>query len=421
MNAAQTHFVAVCPHCSTGLKIRRVYLGQRVVCKQCSQSFMGEEREGPSTMAFGEGEAGARVPASPQEDRIIATCPTCRATLRVRRRYIGNNVICKECERTFLVSPPVDAPSNPVAESPRRAEHDRILAAHRELQAEHGRLAGLLAQRDMDLDAARADPDRPGLERERALVEVQRLREVHAERERAIQDEGHLLRAEAERLRLEEGRMRAEIADLHRAFVRAEQAHGEELSRRDDQIREAREHAKDAEDVRAQRDQLRAECDRLRSGVEDLRRTLEEDQRTDRQELARVEAELVGLAGRNRELEDLYESARQLCADYQDRNQGLIGELARLRSEATARTYAERTQATERTELPREALTGLWEIADFADPSAPQPTTSAASAHELQAVRIEVDDLKRRLTDSERLQREMAGILAGMGIRFRSV
>ena len=29
--------------------------------------------------------------------------------------------------------------------------------------------------------------------------------------------------------------------------------------------------------------------------------------------------------------------------------------------------------------------------------------------------------VKRRLTDSERLQREMTGILAGMGIRFRSV
>src|ERR1700734_1352678 len=100
MNATQTHFIAVCPHCSAGLKVRRVYLGQRVVCKQCSQDFIGEERDGPSTMAFGGGEAGARVPAPPQEDGIIATCPTCRATLRVRPRYIGNNVICKECERT---------------------------------------------------------------------------------------------------------------------------------------------------------------------------------------------------------------------------------------------------------------------------------------------------------------------------------
>ena len=358
MNATQTHFVAVCPHCSTGLKVRRVYLGQRVVCKQCSRHFMGEERDGLSTMTFGEGEAGAWTPTPPQGDRILATCPNCQATLKVRRLYIGNNVICKECERTFLVSPPVDTPSDPALDGPRQAEHDSLQVAHRELQAEHGRLAGLLKQRDTDLDAALAEQDRLRLERERALVEVERLRETFIERERAIQDEC---------------------------------------------------------------DRLRAECDRLRSGVEDLRRALEEDERTDRQELARVEAELIGLAGRNQELEGLYESTKQLCAEYQDRNQGLLEELARLRSESTARINAERSQETERVELPREDLAGLWEIADFADPSVPKPRTSSASAHEFQAVRSEVDDLKRRLTDSERLLREMAGILEGMGIRFRQV
>src|SRR5262245_24324423 len=30
MSDAQTHFVAVCPHCAAQLKIRRVYLGQAV-------------------------------------------------------------------------------------------------------------------------------------------------------------------------------------------------------------------------------------------------------------------------------------------------------------------------------------------------------------------------------------------------------
>ncbi len=219
---------------------------------------------------------------------------------------------------------------------------------------------------------------------------------------------------------------------LRRAFEQAEQAYREERSRLDGQLRQARDQAQDAEELRGQCDQLRSEgdqlrveCDRLRSGVEDLRRTLEEDERSDRQELARVEAELIGLAGRNQELQDLYESTKQLCTEYQARNQGLLGELAQLRSESTARTNAERSQGTERTELPREALAGLWEIADYADPSASQPRTSApplaGSTHEIQAVRIEVEDLKGRLTDSEQLQREMAGILAGMGIRIRQL
>jgi predicted nucleic acid-binding Zn-ribbon protein len=400
MNATQSHFVTVCPNCSTGLKVRRAYLDHPVVCKQCSVQFLGKEVEGPSTMVFGEGEAGARTPP-PQPDRIIATCPNCQATLRVRRLYIGNNVICKECERTFLVLPPEEAGSNPAVDGLRRAEHDRLHVAHRELEAEHGRLAGLLEQRNLDLDAARAEQDRLGLDREKAVVE-------------------------AERLRIEGSRLSSEIEGLRRAFEQAEHAHREELSRLEDQLRQARDQAQDAERLRGQCDQLRsegaqlrAECDQLRSGVENLHRALEEDERTDREELARVEAELIGLAGRNQELQDQYESARQLCTEYQDRNQDLLGELARLRSESTARTNAERSHGTERTELPREALAGLWEIADYADASASQPKGSAASVLEVQAIRIEVEDLKRRLTDSERLQREMAGILAGMGIRVR--
>ena len=401
MNATQSHFVTVCPHCLTGLKVRRAYLGQPVVCKQCSEQFMGKELDGPSTIVFGAGEAGARTPTPPQPDRIIATCPNCQATLRVRRLYIGNNVICKECERTFLVLPPAEDQSNPAFDGPWQAEHDRLQVAHRELEAEHGRLAGLLEQRNMDLDAARAQQDRLGLEREKAVVE-------------------------AEQLRTEGSRLRSEIEELRRAVEQAEQAHREELSRLDDQVRQARDQAQDAERLRGQcdqlrseGDQLRAECDQLRSGVENLRRALEEDERTDREELARVEAELIGLAGRNQELQDQYESAKQLCTEYQDRYQGLLGELARLRSESPARVNAERSQGTERTELPRETLDGLWEIADFADPSASQPKTSAASAHEVRAVRIDVEDLKRRLTDAERLMREMAGVLAGMGIRVR--
>lgn len=103
MNATQTHFVTVCPHCSTGLKVRRVYLGQQVVCKHCRLEFLGEAGDRTSTMTFGNGEAGARFPTFSQGDRIDVKCPSCETTLRVRRHYIGHNVICRECERTFLV------------------------------------------------------------------------------------------------------------------------------------------------------------------------------------------------------------------------------------------------------------------------------------------------------------------------------
>ena len=41
-----------------------------------------------------------------QPERIIATCPHCKSTLRVRRAYIGGVVRCKGCNQEFLVPPP---------------------------------------------------------------------------------------------------------------------------------------------------------------------------------------------------------------------------------------------------------------------------------------------------------------------------
>ncbi len=38
-----THFIAHCPRCSSGLKIRRAYLGQQVRCKQCDEIFVAAE------------------------------------------------------------------------------------------------------------------------------------------------------------------------------------------------------------------------------------------------------------------------------------------------------------------------------------------------------------------------------------------
>ena len=41
-----------------------------------------------------------------QPERIVVNCPHCKSTLRVRRVYIGGSVRCKQCTRDFLVPPP---------------------------------------------------------------------------------------------------------------------------------------------------------------------------------------------------------------------------------------------------------------------------------------------------------------------------
>jgi hypothetical protein len=527
MNATQTHFVAICPNCSSKLRVKRIFLGEPIVCKQCGQPFPCAEADQPSIADFGESAAGASSPV----DRIVVACPSCQATLRVRRAYIGQGVVCNHCERTLLVSPPeaflagsaLSGPWNSPAavahpfngerdhggtgaaheaiplthdrlasENQRLlTEYDRLQVAHQELQAEHGRLtsesqellakygqmqaehgrlgaeyerihaeltrvtadvesvrdqlgdvapgevrtmveerawlkaeverlrnendtlrneqsardraaraeveqreadraaaraavdrlAGLLEQRDTELDAARADLGRLDIDRRKALDEAEQLRTILGERERAFQDEGDQLRAEVERLRVERDRLRAED------------------------------------------DRLQVECDQLRSGVEDLRRTLEQEARADRDEMDRVAAELAGLAERNQQLQEECESTQQLCKEYQDRNQELLADLARLESQSSSRMHEEPWPATERSEGHREALAGLWENAGYAGSTPSQPTTSAtprpAMAHELQAVRADVEDLRRRITDSECLQHEMAAILRGMRTRVR--
>ncbi len=270
MNATQTHFVTVCPNCSTGLKVRRVYLGQQVVCKQCSETFLGEEGNGQSTIGFGEGGAGAPFPTSPHEERILVNCPSCQAALKVRRRYVGNHVICKECERTFLVSPPEDtsADSNGVgprstpstdlhhrngeceqpgtgvasetihleyerllAENQRHhAEHEQLQFAHRELQTDLARIVCENQQTLTEYDELQVEHGRMKISSERIQGQLNRttseLESIRAElgglapaKVRSLADECSSLHAEVERRRNELETLRNEQSAADRAVA----------------------------------------------------------------------------------------------------------------------------------------------------------------------------------------------------------
>ncbi len=154
MSDAQTHFVAVCPHCSAGLKIRRAYIGQQVRCKRCDEVFVAEERPDGGGAVPGE----TPIPPVEKVERIIATCPRCRTTLSVRRAYIGRQVRCKQCDEAFLVADPSDIPPSAPSDNQAPAddgsaidreelerlrgeldrvsgEYQRLETAHRELQA----------------------------------------------------------------------------------------------------------------------------------------------------------------------------------------------------------------------------------------------------------------------------------------------
>ncbi|MFI5457992.1 MAG: hypothetical protein ACHRXM_21335 [Isosphaerales bacterium] len=66
------------------------------------------ERLSPISSSSDEGMDGPSIQPAPPTDRIAVKCPSCQATLSVRRVYIGNQVRCKQCDETFLVSVPAE-------------------------------------------------------------------------------------------------------------------------------------------------------------------------------------------------------------------------------------------------------------------------------------------------------------------------
>ena len=117
MSEVETHFIAHCPDCGAGLKVRRVYLGKEVRCNRCDATFVALEDTGtggdmPGETLIAAGPVPWPQPApEPEPERVVVSCPSCAASLNVRRAYIGLQVTCKRCEKPFVVSEPGREPA----------------------------------------------------------------------------------------------------------------------------------------------------------------------------------------------------------------------------------------------------------------------------------------------------------------------
>ena len=96
-------------------------------------------------------------------------CPKCQATLRVRRVYIGNPVRCKQCQNVFTV--PLEPEPRPVEEvtrgnsesSARQLEIEREVGRlSDELNRVRTERIELCAERDRRRDRIERDPRRTG-------------------------------------------------------------------------------------------------------------------------------------------------------------------------------------------------------------------------------------------------------------------
>ena len=140
--------------------------------------------------------------ANEEVERIDAECPGCKASLHVRRSYIGNDVRCKYCDQVFQVRDPANIRSTTAQAQPGiepvslQSEHERLYVAHNLLQTDHERLKGECTELRENLDRVTTEldtihtalgtiaPHEVGTladQRQSLAAEVHRLRdEIHA-------------------------------------------------------------------------------------------------------------------------------------------------------------------------------------------------------------------------------------------------
>jgi len=239
-------------------------------------------------------------------ERIVVVCPSCQATLSVRRVYLGHQVLCKQCNHTFPLldsaapqtgsdfndhngaiskpsfnQPDINGGSRAmVSEHDQlRTEHDRHAAAHAhyklryeqvgeelsrvtaDLDRIRAHLGQQLKQRDDDLDTARAENGRLRMQLQGALNEVDQSRTTLVERDQA--------------LRSENDQLHAAVDSLREALAFAEQDHINDLNRFKEQLNGAHEEGHDLVVSSVENDQLHAELHAVRARVDDLERRLD--------------------------------------------------------------------------------------------------------------------------------------------------
>jgi chromosome segregation ATPase len=264
--------------------------------------------------------------ASSPSPRIVVVCPSCRATLSVRRVYVGNPVRCKQCDHQFTVPAALDSQAQQAAASACSAS-----ASHSQTE------------------------------------EIEQLK------------------SELLGVRHERGQLQAERSEL--------------LATRD---------ALSANHISALAG-ARAELVQLTKQIEQL---------TSELRAARDEREQLGqqLAESRNDLSLARADERQL----REANQELVAAQARRESEYDATLNDERAQ---RQQLAEEVLS-LRAKAEMSAEAGEQSTSAVsdlahapdASASELEAARIQTEELKWKLEDAEYRYRLMAETLGTLGV-----
>jgi chromosome segregation ATPase/uncharacterized protein YbaR (Trm112 family) len=277
------------------------------------------------------------------------------------------------------------------------AERDALT---RELQARSAELAGAHGRKE----------------------ELERTLEEHARELAASGDRYQSISHDREQRSGELAAVRAE--ELHLRELLKEQSESLDAARaeRDALAVELRGHNAALDAARAERDAvtllIKSEREQREAKLADLCRASEAAEQSHGAERDRQAGELTALRERLEQLQDQHAATDRLLGQFRERNQELLEAHDKTRSDHEAALAAERSEQARLASQLQEAIAASEQMARAADEAPTPPPEGGAGDPE--SARAEIEALTLRLNELETLNREMAAVLGGMGIRYKA-
>ncbi len=463
-----------CPHCETVLSVRRIYIGERVRCKKCTQMFLLPPAVGSSPVKVYDGTFG--VPASDSEQTGVnaakerpvvasnglldqlAKLVTSYDELRSVHDHLQTQHIKVQTDRDEICNQlryatdelsairtqlgaiaPADV--QPVAserdalrvEVTRLRDDNQALFAERSkheaqiaqlekqaleldaLRDERDALAAMIKSREVELHTVRADHDALAKELSSgsaALVAANT--ELCRLRQQLEQSENDLIAGRRER---DETNHQLELCKNEFASIRAD------LARLNSEQQNASATIEQLKKTVAERDQLIAgERDQFRAELECNQEALASAEKMHRDERERLGTELAAQGAKYERLRDEHRSAEQLCAWLQTKNAESTAAHEQLVAEYQVQLESERAKqrqlADEILQVRANSAETDRAVQALISSTLNSPIAHPASPEELEAARLQAEDLKRGLAESERVNRMLAESLDSMGIHI---
>jgi hypothetical protein len=333
---------------------------------------------------------GPSSQASIPVPRVLVVCSSCTATLSIKRAYLGGAIQCKQCGHIFTV--PAEAVSQPMPVAGRSGSEPAGLPR----QADPGggnRRAGVVDNVILDQLAQIIT----GSNELRVLHDglVAEHNELKADRDAVVArltSVSDLLEA-----------MRSDLGPIAPADVRS---------------------------IASEREELRALAERLREENRELAQRLDQSgtelqvARQERQQqseqLTILRDELASVRGDLVRFSEERQAALLRCEELEDQNQGLVRAQASRELEHEAMHSAERSAQQQLAEEVVALRANAEETAKVAEQlisaSLNQSDGPRPAAFELEAVRLQAEELRLKLDEANCLYRVMAETLDSFGI-----